>query len=171
MITSDMTEQHKMEALNRAYVQAIAAKAGVGISTPQPDYALDLYLHRVIKEDHRIRYIGVALNCQLKASTDWKIDGNEIVYNLEAKTYNVLADASGPWVLILLCLPKDTNDWLELCEDYMRIRKCCYYWQNLEYLETQNSSSITIRIPRGQLLTPDSLIDLLMKVQPEGRNR
>ena len=171
MIQSEMTEQHKMEALNRAYVQAVAAKAGVGISSPQPDLAIDLYLHRVIKYGQRIRYIGIPLNCQLKASTNWEVKGTDIIYDLEAKTYNDLADASGPWVLILLCLPKDTNEWLELCEDFMRIRKCCYYWQNLEYLETQNDRTKTIHIPRGQLLTPDSLTYLLMKVQPERRNR
>lgn len=171
MIKSEMTEQHIAEALNRAYVQAVAARAGVGISSPRPDYALDLYLHRIVKRGHRIHYTGIPLNCQLKASINWRVEGTDIIYDLEAKTYNDLADTSGPWVLILLCLPKDTGEWLKLCEDFLQIRKCCYYWQNLEYLETQNNRTKTIRIPKGQLLTPDSLIDLLMKAQPERRNR
>lgn len=170
MNSSEMTEQHKMEALNRAYVEAIAAKAGVGISSPQPDYGIDLYLHLVIKADHRFRYTGIPLNCQLKATTNWSIEGDHIVYHLEAKTFNDLADSSGPWVLFVLCLPKNADEWLDLCEDFMRIRRCCYYWQNLKYLQTQNSHSKTIRIHRSQLLTPEALVDLLIKVQPKRNN-
>lgn len=35
-----LTRNHRQEALSQAYVQAIAALAGVGISTPRPDNVL-----------------------------------------------------------------------------------------------------------------------------------
>jgi hypothetical protein len=164
-----MTEQHKMEALNKAYVLAVAAKAGLSSSIPDPDYGIDIQFQRITMRGKRRQQTGIALNCQLKASTDWRIsdDGTSIIYNLEAKTYNDLADDSALTILILLCLPNIIDEYLEMCEDYLLIRKCCYYWINENRETTTNRATKTIYIPRRQILTPNSLNTLVMRAQRE----
>jgi hypothetical protein len=161
-----MTEQHKKQDLNRAYVLAVAAKAGLTWSIPQPDYGTDIHFQKITMRGNRRQATGIALNCQLKASADWRIsnEGTSIIYDLEAKTFNDLADDSALCVLILFCLPP-IDEWLEICEDYLVIRKCCYYWINENKETTNNLATKTIYIPCHQLLTPDSLNTLVMRAQ------
>jgi Domain of unknown function (DUF4365) len=148
-----MTEQHKKESLNRAYVLAVAAKAGLIWAIPQQDYGTDIHFQRITKRGERLQATGIALNCQLKASKDWRIsdDGTSIIYDLEAKTFNDLADDSALCALILLCLPSPMDEWLEMCEDYLLIRKCCYYWINENRETTNNVATKTIYIPKYRL--------------------
>ena len=42
-----LTKQHRQEALSRAYVQAIAARCGMSVSIPTPDYGTDLTLNEI----------------------------------------------------------------------------------------------------------------------------
>jgi len=61
-----------------------------------------------------------------------------------------------PCILVLCCLPKEENSWLKVNEDELVIKKCCYY-HFIDGKETKNSSSQRIKIPRTQLLTPESI--------------
>ena len=49
-----MTREHRQEALSRAYVQTIAAQAGVLCSKPDPDYGIDLSLREVEVRGERL---------------------------------------------------------------------------------------------------------------------
>lgn len=104
------------------------------------------------------------LEFQLKASINWEVDESHVIFDLKADAYNRLVyrkdNSSIPCVLILCCLPKEECDWLSVCEDELIIRKCCYY-HFIDGKETKNSSSIRIRIPRKQLLTPHSIQELI----------
>jgi hypothetical protein len=61
--------------------------------------------------------------------------------------------------LVLCCLPRDDSQWLSVCEDDLTLKKCCYYYL-IQGSESGNSRSKRIRIPRTQLLTPESLTRL-----------
>jgi hypothetical protein len=47
MMTSQMTDQHKEEALSRAFVHAIAARAGAIVSIWDFDYGIDGSFHEI----------------------------------------------------------------------------------------------------------------------------
>jgi hypothetical protein len=164
-----ITSQHIEEGISRAYVQAIAARAGVNTGSAHFDYGIDGTLCRVQIRNGRRIDSGFKIDYQLKASTNWKVEDDYIVYDLEAKTYNDLVSRSKegravPLILILLCLPKNASEWLENSEDYLLVRKCCY-WTMLDGALTTNVEKVRIRVPRAQLLTPDSLNMLLMQVE------
>ena len=164
-----MTLQHIEEGLSRAYVAAVAARAGVNISIAMQDYGVDGTFGRIQRKAHRWFETGVKLDYQLKASKNWRIEGEEIVYDLEAKTYNDLARRSNennpvPLILILLCLPTEMAAWLEVSEEQLLLRRCCY-WARVVGSPTNNRRAVAVRIPRNQLLTPTVLEDLLERVK------
>lgn len=166
-ISSHLTNQHAEEALCEAYIQAVAAHARVAVRVNHKnDYGIDGSFHHIDKIHNRRLESGIALAFQLKASINWSLDKTQekIIYKLEAKTYNDLARYQGPCTLILLCLPQAADKWVEQCEDYLLLRKSCYFWMKPNNDETKNSSTETIHIERGNFFTPDALLKLLTDI-------
>jgi hypothetical protein len=85
-----LTEQHIIESLSRAYVRALAGKAGLNLSVREYDYGVDGNFDEITIRDKRRVESGFSLSFQLKASTLWQRDDNTVIYDLEAKTYNDL---------------------------------------------------------------------------------
>jgi Domain of unknown function (DUF4365) len=164
-----LTEQHIIESLSRAYVRALAGKAGLNLSVREYDYGVDGNFDEItIREKRRVES-GFSLSFQLKASTLWQRDDNTVIYDLEAKTYNDLVlrrnfRMAVPCILILFALPPDPSQWLIYNEEEMRLRGSCY-WDYLSGVPTENRQSVRIRIPRQQRLTSESLLDLIEKVK------
>ncbi|GAB4197756.1 MAG: hypothetical protein Fur006_46740 [Coleofasciculaceae cyanobacterium] len=164
-----LTDQHIAEALSRAYVRAIAGRAGLNLAIREYDYGVDGSFDEVIVRQNRRVESGFSLSFQLKASTQWQLNSTHIVYDLEAKTYNDLIlrrsmRAAIPCILILLALPSDPTQWLMCEESEIRLRGTCY-WEYLSGNLTENRSSVRIRIPRSQRLTPESLLTLMENVK------
>lgn len=175
-----LTKQHMQEDLSRAYIQAVAAKAGVNLTIGGQvhDYGVDGTFHQVAlvarttttgKQVQRRLNSGFNLDFQCKASCDWDEEPTFVVYDLEARTYNDLVFRSDqrratPLILILMCLPKDEREWLLLSEDELLLRKCCY-WHRLTGQETGNENTKRIRVPRSQKVDPETIRDLLARVE------
>lgn len=163
--TKMITEEHTKESLCLAYVEAVAAKAGVNLASRRHDYGIDGTFHpvRIIK-GRRIES-GFPLDYQLKSTINFQFVEDVVKYDLEAKTFNDLVQrhqAMGaiPMVLILLCLPPNPSEWLSLDEQKLELRHCCY-WKMLQGTETTNTSTVRIEIPRQQRFDPSSLTSLL----------
>jgi hypothetical protein len=165
-----------MESLSRAYVQAIAGKAGLNLgfdpgirlNNQEFDYGVDGSFHPIKKVNNSLVNSGFPLEFQLKASMNWHIDGLYIIYDMEAQAYNKIADRNNeeraiPQILILLCLPSNFNDWVEINEEQLILRKCCY-WERLKGDLTTNTSKVRIRIPKQQHLTTESLGTILDRI-------
>jgi hypothetical protein len=164
-----LTEPHIIESLSRAYVRALAGKAGLNLSIREYDYGVDGNFDEITIRDKRRVESGFSLSFQLKASTLWQRDDNTVIYDLEAKTYNDLVlrrnfRMAVPCILILFALPPDSSQWLIYNEEEMRLRGSCY-WDYLSGAPTENRQSVRIRIPRQQRLTSESLLDLIEKVK------
>jgi hypothetical protein len=71
-----ITEQHIEEGLSRACIQAVSAKAGYTISTPDFDYGVDGTFNEVSYINNRRCQSGRSIHFQLKASKLWKEDNN-----------------------------------------------------------------------------------------------
>jgi Domain of unknown function (DUF4365) len=164
-----LTDQHIAEALSRAYVRAIAGRAGLNLAIREYDYGVDGSFDEVVIRQNRRVESGFSLSFQLKASTQWQLDTDQVIYDLEVKTYNDLIlrrtmRTATPCILILLALPTDPAQWLVCDELELRLRGTCY-WDYLSGNLSQNKQSVRIRIPRLQRLTPESLLILIESVK------
>ncbi len=161
-----LTTQHIEEALCFAYVQAVAGRAGVNIFVPLHDYGVDICFEAInILPNGRRLSSRVSLSSQLKASKNCFFTEEAVGYDLEAKAYNDLVGKTAdgverPFILIVFCLPKNPAEWLEVREEQLLLRKCCY-WHHLVGEPTNNVGTKRIYIPRSQLFTPDALKTLL----------
>jgi hypothetical protein len=104
----------RQEAMSRAYVRAIAARAGVICGELGQDYGIDMYLRTVPVIGQRYVDMGDQLDLQLKSSTRPRVGETEVVHDLEVRAHDVLrASTLGcPRILVLLVLPEDEASWL-----------------------------------------------------------
>jgi hypothetical protein len=153
------------ELLSFAHVQAVAARAGVSISSFDRDFGVDSTFRPITIIGNRRLVSGCALDFQLKSSTRCQVEAEHIVYDLEVKTYNDLvgrrlSSEATPCILILKVLSPNQDHWLESGEDGLFLPGACY-WEYLQGNLSQNKESIRIRISREQQLSPAYLIKLL----------
>jgi hypothetical protein len=164
-----LTNQHIAESLSRAYVRAIAGRAGLNLAVREYDYGVDSSFDEVMVRQNRRVESGFSLSFQLKASTQWQLNDAQVVYDLEVKTYNDLIlrrsmRTATPCILILLALPSDSMQWLICEETQLRLQGTCY-WEYLSGSLSENRQSVRIRIPRSQRLNPESLLTLIENVK------
>lgn len=166
-----ITREHTQEALSLAYVHALAGRAGLNLGTRTIfDYGIDGSFHPVTKVGDRLIQTGFQVDFQMKATTNWRHESDDVVYDLDARAHVVLTGRERGLplaILILLCLPEDATHWLDGCEDYLRLKHCCY-WYRPPGPPTTNSSTIRIRVPRANVLTPDSLKEIMLTARTEG---
>ncbi len=165
-----LTKQHVEEDLSRAYVQAVAARAGVilRLGDRSHDYTIDGTFSQISYIHGRRHESGFHLDFQLKATKNLIIADGLVKHDLDVETYNYLVSrcktpGTTPLVLIVFSLPNDENAWLSLSEEELILRHCCY-WISLDGTFSLNRYSRRIEILQQNLLTPETVIDLLRKV-------
>ncbi len=160
-----ITVQHTQESLSRAYIHAISGTAGVNCSIDRSfDYGFDGTFRAVAVRGTRRVETSFPLDYQLKCTKNWSHEAENVAYNIETKTYNdfVTRDPEGLGaVLILLCVPDHQPDWAEFSEDFMTLRRCCYYMLLEGDPVSNENSTKKILIPRANVLTAASLNQLL----------
>lgn len=160
-----ITVEHTKENLCAAHIYAICASAGVLLGNAHVhDYGVDGVFNTVVHRGTRRVVSGFPLDFQAKSTVNWKVENNNVIYDLESKTYNDIvsrSDAETTLMLILLCLPKDCANWHSVTSEYTTLRNCCFYhaFQGIPVLN--EDSKKRIRIPTSQILTPNSLTQLL----------
>ncbi len=173
-----LTKQHVEEDLSKAYVQAVAARAGLNLSlnSRSHDYTIDGTFHQINYVNGRRHESGFSLDFQLKATKNLGFkDGNSqfVQYDLDAETYNYLVDRSNavrttPAILIVFSLPENEVKWLDLTEDELILRRCCY-WIHLTGEKSANSVRKRISIPKENILKPVTVLEMMKKIE-EGRS-
>jgi hypothetical protein len=165
-----ITIQHTKEELSMAYIQAVAAKAGQNLIVGRRhDYGYDGTIKHIIKDGFRHIESGFGFDFQAKATCDWSLEAGEVVYDLEAKTYNdfvTRANRNGalPSILIVMCLCASESDWLTVSCDQMVLKNCAY-WLNLKGDVTTNKATKRIRIPAQNVFTPENMVTLLERIE------
>lgn len=156
-----MDINQRKQLLSRSYVGAIAAQIGLRSAIPDvDDDSVDLILQgRGFSSVIRNPQIEVQLKCTEldKGCTEF------FSFQLPVKNYNDLRgdDLICPRYLFVLVVPQDSNYWLSYETDHLKIKYKCY-WVSLKNLdETNNENSITIKIPRKNLLTAASLKSIM----------
>jgi hypothetical protein len=157
------------ERLSVSYVMAVAAKAGVVCRlTTHPEYGTDAHLVQVRRLcNGKYSDTGYIINCQIKATTTSQISGENVVYDMDVNDYNKLAEwEGGTCILVLFCLPQNSEDWLNLSEEELVLKRCCY-WKRITDPPSSNDRSQRVFIPRSQILTPQTIVDLLDAIRQE----
>jgi len=172
--------QHRQEALQKAYVAAVAAAVGVKADFSSfVEYGVDGTFQLVGEfvtpiGERLLRETGYPLDFQLKSTTDCreiKGQATEFSYDCHSSTYNKIvwqnSSDAVPVLLIVHCLPANEQEWLSVSEDALTLRNACY-WHVIKGSQTSRARSQVIRIPRSQLFTPEALTDIMREVQTTG---
>jgi hypothetical protein len=155
------------ERLSMAYVQAVVARAGAVILTPDLDYGVDAYVFSLRRlSNGRVSQTGMGFPIQVKATTDSVLEPNHVVYDMDVGDYNNLALFQGMThpVLVLFRMPKCQDEWLLHCEDELALRSCCY-WKVVDSDPSDNKSKCRVRIPREQQFDSGAVQRLLDMVR------
>lgn len=155
------------EALNRAYVMAVAAAARCITSTPVPDHEkVDLTIRQTA---NHLEYNRVSLDLQLKATAGDALKDDHVVYSLRKDDYNDLCDdrVYNPRILVVYLLPKESERWLYQ-HDRAMLMKHCAYWMSLRGQTATAGSTKTVHIPRSQVFNVDGLCGLLKVIGDGG---
>lgn len=154
---------HRKALLSLAYLESIASAAGVQFQPANAsDYGADGVLTRItLNSLGQITPTGHTIQIQLKSTSTATIGEANVAYEMDAEAYNKLAVWEGPRCLLMLfVVPEQIDDWTSFTEDVGQIRNCLY-WFEVPSSPTDNTSSITIQIPRNNLVDEQVLNDLL----------
>lgn len=148
-----LTAEDREEALSRVYARAVAA--GAGYKTADYDFdrdGVDLRIHA----GGRMR---PAIDLQLKATADLGVPTKgHYRFELKVRNYNLLRiDTQTPRLLVVLDLPTDEVRWLTITTEELILRRCAYWLSLVGAPETDNRSSVTVRIPMGNVFDVNNL--------------
>ena len=152
-----LTDQDREEALSRVYARAVAADAGY--VTAECDFDRDGVDLRI----HAGGNMRPAIDLQLKATVNLtKVANGHYRFPLKRRNYDLLRQETvTPRLLVVLDLPKDTNQWLTITANELVLRRRAY-WLNLKGSEeTNNQTSVTVRIPTENVFEVESLRKLM----------
>jgi len=153
--------------LSYAYLHAVASKAGLScsISTRLDDNAgIDAQVMGL--GDFGGTITDVRLDIQLKATRlECKEQDGRFPYRLTLEHYNVLRSTRRECqcLLVVFFLPDDADEWLTCTEEQLAMRKCAYWVSLRGAPPSANTSYQTIYIPRKNILSVESLKEVIQK--------
>jgi hypothetical protein len=159
-----ITDQHRQELLSVAYAYAVAAKAGMNVVHERFDYGVDItYSYVQTLRSGKVSSTGYDLKFQLKASMYAYLEQDSVVYDLDVKAYNKLCTWKGntPCYLLVMRQPRDWERRLEISEDLLSLRDCCYWHKIPQAAESENHEKLRIRISRRNQFTAEALMGLM----------
>lgn len=165
-----ISENHRKEMASRAFVHSIVSKAGYVMSSPNLDYGIDVSVTQVRErqDSNGIRLVeGFEFKIQLKSSSGVNVEDGQLIYDLEAKSFNDLADSNTnvPRILVLVHLPCEEGQWITISDESILLKNCAYYADFSKEMPTKNKSSIRIRIPLVQKFNPKFITQFFSKIE------
>jgi hypothetical protein len=160
-----LTLQDQEEALSYAYVQAVASMAGYTYQMANLDRdGVDLSLSAGGAMKPR-------LDLQLKATASLMRDDDQgnLCYPLKVRNYDLLREITqAPRLLVVLQLPPQQEEWLTLSPQQLTLRQCTYWVSLKGAISSNNTTSVTVAIPKQQRFTVEALKQL-MALSRQGR--
>lgn len=145
----------KKEEFSKAYLRAVGVMADSDYLKPETDRdSIDVCLKRVggLREQ---------LDIQLKCTDQDIPSSGNLTFDLPLKNYNDLrASSMIPSLLVVVFVPKDTDDWLSVSEEELVMKKCGWWLSLADLPATSNKTTVRVTLARGQLLTPEALTAL-----------
>ena len=157
---TSMAHNFIQEQLSLAYVRAVIYQAGWRLSFPEvDDHGIDGTLEAPVRGMNKVDF-------QLKATTVYTTQVDQITYDLRVQDYNrliVMDDV--PRVLILFLMPDDPAQWLSHTEDELCLRKCAYWVSLMGLPISSNASTQRVHVPLNNLFRPDGLRSMFDQVR------
>lgn len=169
-----LTENDIKAELSYAYLHAVAARAGFGceIAGRHSDNA-GVDARVVLKErlDPKSVHTNFTIPIQLKATSQpTSLKDDRFSYWLkDVARYDELRERSGPFptLLVVLFLPEDASQWLELTEDALIARRCAYWASLWDAPLVKNRTGQTLYLPRRNNLTVTGLREVARRMSIE----
>lgn len=153
-----------LELFSKAFVRAIAAAAGCTVQDhSENDLGIDLSVTGYIRSETGGR-VPREIYIQVKSTSQHVIQDDKICYPLEVKNYNDLrsTDIALPFILVLVLIPPERNDWLTISPEQLLMKHCAYWCSLAGEPSTENTSTITIEIPLANKFDIRKLKELLV---------
>lgn len=167
-----LTDEHMREGLSRAYIQAVASRAGYNCSLREFDYGIDGTFNEVGRVGKNYVESGVSLDFQAKASSSENlvaVNATTVRYDLECKAQRALSmNSRTPRILILLVLDRDDSKWLTANEKAQVLRRCAWWTSLRGQTPVQGDGRIRIQIPRVQRFDVVALQAMMQVAQSGG---
>ena len=156
------------EQFSNTYIQAVTTVAGYSLYRPDvDDDSVDL---GIAAKNVTGIIVSPRLELQLKCTSRDLVDSNYIRYPLKLKNYHELrVNTLVPRILVVVVVPDNVNEWLQQSESQLCMRHCGY-WLSLRGMpDTENLSTVTVRIARSSQFTVAALQSIITKISQGGR--
>jgi hypothetical protein len=156
----------RQEAMSRAYVQAVAARAGLILTVPGADFGIDLCLDTVEVRGRRWGPGPVQLDLQVKSTTRGQVRGGQLLYDLDVKNYNDLRVPAPkcPRLLIVVVLPEQEEEWLHQTAEELVLRRCAYWLWLGGADATTATTTVRVQIPLGQVFSAMAVQEMVARL-------
>ena len=152
-----MVDTNMMERFSLVYLEAVASQAGCWIADPRIDRnSVDGILRGEINGRPS------TIDFQAKATSQDIVQGDYLSFRLPIDNYNDLRlQTRFPRILIVLLMPKETENWLNQTEDELCMRHCAY-WRSIEgEPDVPNTANVSVHVPLSKMFSSDQLIDMM----------
>lgn len=155
-------ETKKKCRIGEGCLQAVVAHAGYFMKKTnlEDDYGTDYELRELQQIHGKIRDINAIIKIQLKSTTDWTIEDNEIVYDLDVDAYNNIVahnkDGTTKLILVLMCL-ETRNDWCRMDNTSIKFQNSLFWYHTDAQEYPGVNRSKRIRIPVNQVFDTDAI--------------
>jgi Domain of unknown function (DUF4365) len=106
---------------------------------------------------------------QIKTTSTVDESGDVIRYALKKNYCDlILTNVLAPRILVLVTLPDDMEEWLSLTPEQLVLRRCGYRVSLAGEPESDNEISVTVSIPRANLLTPEAVRQIMHTINEGG---
>ncbi|MEG4804648.1 DUF4365 domain-containing protein [Microcoleus sp. ARI1-B5] len=156
-----MDINQQKEQFSNTYLQAIATVAGYSLYKPSVDD--DSVDWGIAAKGGTGRIRAPRLELQLKSTSKDVLENSSIRYPLKLKNYDDLRmdDFAIPRILVVVLIPETIEDWLTQSETEICMKECGY-WISLRGMpETQNTTAVTVTIPRTNQFTVIALQSIM----------
>lgn len=160
------------EDLSISYLRAIAARAEVTLEVNRRDEDskdVDLRKQTVTKAGEP--FIA-EFSVQLKATCSKKVYSETdeyIKFPLPAKNYNDLCrKGTNTIILGLMILPEDETKWVKQSSDELILQQCMYWLSLQGKVETNNTTTVTVEIPKTNIMSAETLTDMMYTIANGG---
>ena len=162
-----LSQEDIQEELSYAYIHAISSRMGFGCDRPGKDRdKVDVTIQAYGFLEPNSEITSPELKIQLKATSRPVERDDHFIFSIDISTYHNLRQETHhvPKILVLFIMPENSDEWLEHDEDALITRKCAY-WVSLKGMpDTQNTTTISIQVPKANILSPENLHSILLRI-------
>ncbi|WJJ10803.1 DUF4365 domain-containing protein [Prescottella equi] len=170
MPDDSLPDTQMKEQISIAFIRMVVAAAGCSVLSWSTDHdGVDISIKSSAEYSKRLGpQVDVQLKCTSQAGV---VRAEEIAWPIDARTHKYLTSAKrqAPALLALLVVPDDVDGWLDHDEDRLLTESSMYWTLGADIPPLPvGQKSITVKIPRRQLFTRDTLLGIMDAVG-EGR--